>query len=146
MDIKLRKLTIDDLKDILEIEEKCFSVPWSKEAFESEINHKFTYYCCIEINKKVIGYAGLWKIIDEGHITNIAVLPMYRKKGYGNNLIKNLINYCNKNSIVSMTLEVRESNEAAINLYRKNGFEIAGIRPNYYTKPVENAAIMWRKN
>ncbi len=143
MDITIRELLIDDLNDIIEIEEACFSVPWSKESFKAEIRHQSTHYNCIEINKKVIGYAGLWKILDEGHITNIAVIPQYRKKGFGEKLIKNLLKYCKNNNIDKITLEVRESNIAAKELYKKIGFETAGIRKSYYTKPTENAEIMW---
>lgn len=141
----IRKLEIDDLHDILEIENICFSVPWSEDAFKAELNNDKTYYNCVEICGKVVGYAGLWKIIDEGHITNIAISPEYREKGYGKELVKDILKFCENNNINSITLEVRESNEAAINLYEKFGFEAVGIRPSYYTKPIENALIMWKK-
>lgn len=145
MDITIRELQIEDLHDVMEIEEACFSVPWSEESFKAEIRHQNTYYNCIEINNKVIGYAGLWKILDEGHITNIAVIPKYRKKGYGKKLVENILQYCSNNDIDRVTLEVRESNNAAKKLYIKMGFEAAGIRRNYYTKPTENAEIMWKE-
>lgn len=141
----LRKLRATDLQYIMEIEESCFSAPWSKNAFESELRHKNSYYNCIEIDNKVIGYSGLWKILDEGHIMNVAILPEYREKGYAKKLIKNLFNFCLENEIVSSTLEARESNETAIKLYEKMGFEIAGTRPKYYSKPSEDAIIMWKE-
>lgn len=141
----LRKLQTKDLEYIMEIETSCFSVPWSKNGFESELRHQNTYYNCIEIENKVIGYSGLWKILDEGHIMNVAILPEYRKKGYGKKLIENLFEFCLDNDIIRTTLEARESNKAAIKLYEKMGFEIVGTRPKYYSKPLENAVIMWKE-
>lgn len=95
---------------------------------------------------KVVGYGGIWLILNEGHITNIAVKEEYKGNGIGNHLLEGLILYCIKNGIENMTLEVRESNIIAQNLYRKYDFISSGKRPNYYSDNSEDALIMWRSN
>ncbi|SHK62580.1 ribosomal protein S18-alanine N-acetyltransferase [Tepidibacter formicigenes] len=142
--INVRYLTKDDIKNIVEIEELCFPTPWTKGAFEKELKNKLARYIVIEKDTNIVAYGGIWLIIDEGHITNIAVHPNYRGLGFGNEIVSALINECIKNNIVSMTLEVRKSNIMAQNLYKKHGFKIAGIRPSYYTDTQEDALIMWK--
>jgi ribosomal-protein-alanine N-acetyltransferase len=130
---------------VLEVENLSFSEPWSHEAFEGEINNSLAHYCvCLE-GCKVIGYGGLWYIIDEAHVTNIAIHPQYRQKNYGKALLNALMAKALILGAHAMTLEVRESNKSAKNLYSQAGFEPYGIRKNYYTNPQENALIMWKK-
>ena len=97
------------------------------------------------MDNKVIGFAGLWTIVDEGHITNIAVHPDYRGKGIGSKLVKSLIDNSKDWYINDLTLEVRYSNKIAQNLYKKYGFIEEGIRKNYYADNKEDAVIMWRR-
>lgn len=147
MDIILRDMTEDDIEQVLEIESQSFSTPWTRNAFLIELRENMlAQYIVAQVDEKVVGYAGIWKILNEGHITNIAVLKDYRGKGIGNVLIEGLIWYCSKNNLDSMTLEVRESNTIAQNLYKKYGFVNSGIRPKYYGDNGENAIIMWRDN
>lgn len=147
MDIILRDMKEDDIEDILEIESQSFTTPWDKNAFLVELRENIlAQYIVAEADEKVIGYAGIWKILNEGHITNIAVLKDYRGKGVGSLLIEGLIWYCMKNDIDRMTLEVRKSNTIAQNLYKKYGFVESGIRPKYYGDNKEDAIIMWRDN
>lgn len=147
MDIILRDMTEDDIEQVLEIESQSFSTPWTRNAFLIELRENMlAQYIVAQVDEKVVGYAGIWKILNEGHITNIAVLKDYRGKGIGNVLIEGLIWYCSKNNLDSMTLEVRESNTVAQNLYKKYGFVNSGIRPKYYGDNGENAIIMWRDN
>lgn len=134
-----------DLDEIEEIEKLCFSIPWPKQAFAKELLNDLAYYQVAVMNNKVVGYMGMWKIIDEGHITNVAVRPEYRDKGIATKLISKMIDVCVSSEINSMTLEVRESNKIAINLYVKFGFYPVGKRPKYYQKPLEDAIIMWKK-
>jgi len=94
----------------------------------------------------VVGYGGVWLILDEGHITNIAVHPEYRGIGVGNAILEALIEICKIEQITSMTLEVRKSNTIAQNLYKKYGFLEEGIRKNYYTDTKEDGVIMWKYN
>lgn len=143
MSINIRLMNENDVDDVLEIEKKSFSTPWSKEAFEMEMNNKLANYVVIEVDDNIIGYGGIWLIIDEGHITNVAIDPHYRGKGYSNHLVKGIIDLCLDNNIDRMTLEVRKSNVVAQNLYKKFGFEECGIRPGYYADTKEDAIIMW---
>jgi len=142
--VLIRNMISNDIYQITEIEKKCFSLPWSKESYESELINEHAYYECAEENGKVVGYMGMWKILDEGHITNVAVLPEYRNRGIASMLIKKMIDICICSEIKNMTLEARESNMTAINLYKKFGFFSVGKRPKYYQLPLEDAVIMWK--
>ncbi len=107
---------------------------------------KFAKYIVV-VNKKtdkVLGFAGMWLIIDECHITNIAVHPNYRKLGIGNILMNKIITICKERNITGITLEVRESNTPAKNLYYKYGFKDSGIRKGYYADNNEDALLMWK--
>ena len=141
--ITVRGMKEADLEDILEMERECFATPWSRESFEMEFKNKFARYVVAEIDGKVVGYGGLWLIIDEAHITNIAVREEYRKMDVGSHILSGLVAISLKRDIKSMTLEVRASNVAAIRLYEKYDFKEAGIRPKYYSDNNEDAIIMW---
>lgn len=145
MEVEVRNLNFNDLDAITDIEKICFSLPWSRESLAKELLNQLAYYQCATVNNIVVGYMGMWKICDEGHVTNVAVLPEYRNKGIGSMLISKIIDVCKCSEIFNLTLEVRESNFGAISIYEKFGFESAGKRPNYYHKPNESAIIMWKK-
>ncbi len=143
--INLREMEIKDLEEIMEIEKAAFSTPWTRNSFEKEIRENMlAKYIVAEVEGKVVGYVGIWLIIDEGHITNIAVSKDYRGMGIGKFLMMGMIDFCKKQGIHNMTLEVRASNTVAQNLYRKMGFLDCGIRPNYYADDHEDAVIMWK--
>lgn len=145
MDIILREMRLEDLDDVLQIEEKTFSDPWSRKSFEMEITENLLSTNIVaQYQEKIIGYAGMWTIIDEGHITNIAVDEEYKGRSVGNYLLMGLIKQCKNNEIYKITLEVRKSNVVAINLYKKHGFVEAGIRKDYYINEKEDAIIMWK--
>lgn len=147
MDLIIRLAEEKDIKPMANIDIMCFSVPWSEKSFEQEIrNNHLASYIVAEIGHKVIGYAGLWLVSGEGHITNVAVHPEFRRKKIGEALICALLSHTIKNGALSHTLEVRASNEAAISLYTKLGFVPAGIRKSYYEDNDEDAIIMWRVN
>ncbi|WP_245884653.1 ribosomal protein S18-alanine N-acetyltransferase [Tumebacillus permanentifrigoris] len=137
-------MTLGDIPRILEIELKSFSLPWSEEAFQMELtqNH-FAKYVVAEMEGRVIGYAGTWIIIDEAHVTNVAVDPEYRGHSIGETLMKQLMVLAIAHGAERMTLEVRVSNTVAQNLYAKMGFLSHGIRKGYYTDNREDAMIMW---
>lgn len=138
-------MALEDLDDVLQIEERTFSTPWSRNAFEMEIkDNLLSTYIVAEFDGKIVGYAGLWIIIDEGHITNIAVDERYKGRSIGNALLIGLTKQCINNGIFKMTLEVRKSNIVAINLYKKHGFTEEGIRKNYYVAEKEDAIVMWK--
>ncbi len=144
MEVKIRGMNLNDVDVVAGIDRICFSLPWSKDTFTKELLNNLAYYQCATVDDKIVGYMGMWKICDEGHITNVAVLPEYRNRGIASLLIEKIIGVCKCSEINNLTLEVRESNYGAIRVYEKYGFKSAGIRPNYYHMPTENAIIMWK--
>lgn len=143
-EIIIRRLHKEHLAGILEIEQLSFASPWSKEAYLRELteNQLAYYYGCF-MDERLLAFAGFWLIVDEGHIANVAVHPDARGQGMGELLVRSIITACQAMGGKSMTLEVRESNMAARNLYRKLGFHKAGRRVQYYTDNQEDALIMW---
>lgn len=146
MEVTIEKMKMDDLDQVLEIEESSFSSPWSRTAFKMELNGKnrFSYYLVARDGHKVVGYLGAWLILNEAHITNIAVRPEYRKSGIGQKLMDSFFTQAVEKDIEAVTLEVRVTNDPAQNLYRKLGFKDMGIRPKYYQDNQEDALIMWK--
>lgn len=139
-----RKMTLDDLPQIMLIEQDAFATPWTEEAFRNELtNNMFAQYMAMEYDGQVIGYAGMWIIIDEAHITNIAILTPFRGQGLGKLLLTEVQRTAGFLGAVRMTLEVRASNEIARRLYRHYGFADSGVRPGYYSDNNEDAIIMW---
>lgn len=141
--IRVRKMTVEDIHDVFKIEQSSFTVPWTKDSFYRELIHNhFATYFVIEYEGKVAGYCGLWVIIDDGQITNIAISPSYRRKKLGETLLKSILNEAKKQGAKTVTLEVRVSNETAQSLYKKLNFKPIGIRKNYYTDNQEDALLM----
>lgn len=140
----VRAMTLDDIPAILAIEEVSFPVPWTEQSFISELKDNYlARYYCLEIEKDVIGYMGLWIVMGEAHITNIAIWPGCRGKGWGEYLLKSVMNEMFAAGVLRITLEVRVSNTTAQNLYTKLGFKPAGLRKKYYSDNQEDAVIMW---
>ncbi len=144
-DVIIRQALPKDADDIYEIEKLCFSDPWSRASihFELEENPR-ALYVVAEHSGQVVGYAGLWWIEDEGHITNVAVKPGFRNRKIAEGIIGVLLDYTITEGIHHHTLEVRRDNEPAIGLYEKFGFEIEGVRKGYYKFEGQDALIMWR--
>lgn len=142
--LTFRLMNEEDIDDVLEIEHKSFATPWSREAFFNELTHnQFALYVVLEEENKVIGYCGAWIVVDEAHITNVALLPEYRGRKLGEALMRQLMELASEMGAVTMTLEVRVSNFTALSLYRKLGFQNGAIRKNYYTDNQEDALVMW---
>ncbi|MGN1385331.1 MAG: ribosomal protein S18-alanine N-acetyltransferase [Bacillus sp. (in: firmicutes)] len=142
--VSIRLMEEQDLDAIMEVETQCFTLPWSREAFYNELHqNRFAHYLVLEEDGKVIGYCGAWLVVDEAHITNIAVLPAYQGKGFGEVLLSSMIAECKERAIERMTLEVRASNHVAQGLYKKLGFAEGAIRKNYYSDNQEDAIVMW---
>lgn len=134
----------EDIDQILNIEHLSFATPWSKEAFYNELyQNQFAVYIVLEEDGKIIGYCGVWIVLDEAHVTNVAVLPEYRGRKFGDALMRKLIEVAKEKGARTMTLEVRVTNHIAQSLYRKMGFQNGGIRKNYYTDNQEDALVMW---
>lgn len=142
--LTFRYMELKDIEDVLKIEHECFTAPWSEEAFINELTHnRFAVYIVIEDGDHVIGYCGVWVIVDEAHVTNIAILPEYRGKKLGEALLTKVIEVTKKLGAEKMTLEVRVCNYIAQGLYRKLGFKDGAIRKGYYTDNQEDALVMW---
>ena len=135
----------EHIQGVLLVEESTFSIPWTKGDFQREIreNAMAIYYVAME-EEQVVGYAGMWHVVTEGHITNVAVSYEYRQQGIGNLLVEQLIADAVEKEMIGITLEVRMNNAAAQKLYHKYGFKPEGIRKNYYADTHEDAVIMWK--
>ncbi len=145
MNVTLKKMSPKHVDQVAEIEKAIFPHPWSRRSFLDELmQNRLASYIVAVTGNKVVGYAGMWLILDEAHITNVAVHPGYRKKGIGKALMLELIRRAIIAGIVKMTLEVRPSNTAARHLYAMLGFEEKGLRRHYYTDTGEDAIIMWK--
>lgn len=142
--MEIRKMIEKDINQIHEIESEAFSVPWTIESIMMEVINKRSHYLVIDLDGEIVGYAGLWKIFDEGHINNIAIKKCHRNKGLGRLLMEALIAQSKTHGMMKFTLEVRVSNNQAIKLYEGLGFKEEGIRKEFYNDPKENAIIMWR--
>jgi ribosomal-protein-alanine N-acetyltransferase len=142
MKVIFRKMQYKDIDHVFELEKEAFTIPWPRQAFEEEIQNKLAYYIVGTIGGEVIAYGGMWLVIDEAHITNIAVKQIYRNLGIGQSLIDNMIQIAQNRSIHYMYLEVRQSNKIAYDLYKKKGFIENGIRRNYYPDNHEDAILM----
>lgn len=139
-----RPMNVNDLAAIVEIESLSFTIPWSVNAFYNELTqNQFARYFVVEQDGRVVGYAGMWLIMDEAHITNIAIHPDYRGQKRGEKLLRRLMEEARSHGMRKMTLEVRRSNKVAQNLYEKMGFYATGFRPRYYSDNNEDAMIMW---
>ncbi|NLY48472.1 MAG: tRNA (adenosine(37)-N6)-threonylcarbamoyltransferase complex dimerization subunit type 1 TsaB [Clostridiales bacterium] len=139
----IRDMTVNDVDEVYGIEKETFSEPWSRASFTESLSDPNNTYLVAEADDKIVGYCGFWGIAGEGHICNVAVRQEYRNREIGYTMLKELIARAKSKGIASMTLEVRSSNQPAINLYKKLGFTEAGTRKNFYAKPVEDAIIMW---
>lgn len=139
----IRKMTQDDLHQVCAIERDSFSEPWSEDDFSSSLQNANNYYLVVEIDGEIAAYCGYWGIAGEGYIYNVAVKSEYRRKHIGYKMLKALLDEAAGRGINALTLEVRYSNKAAIALYESLGFRKAGIRKNFYSKPREDAVIMW---
>ena len=144
--VSIEPMRLRDLDQVLRIERLSFSAPWSRAAFLSELleNDRARYFVA-RIGDQVVGYTGMWIIIDEGHITNVAVHPHWRNRGIATQLLDALHDVARANGVRRMTLEVRKSNIVAHTLYEKLGFRDAGIRRAYYRDNNEDAIIMWKE-
>ncbi|WP_163195704.1 ribosomal protein S18-alanine N-acetyltransferase [Clostridium thermarum] len=134
------------IEGVLNVSILSFPITWSKESFEQELSNRYARYVVAVKDGVVVGFGGMWIIIDEAHITNIAVHPEFRGFGIGSMLVDALINICKIEGVTAATLEVRVSNFKAINLYKKFGFVEEGIRKSYYEDNKEDALIMWKRN
>ena len=138
----IRRMTLEDIPAVVEIEKQCFSLPWSANSFEDSITREDTIFLVCEAEENITGYMGLYLSFEEASVTNVAVSPVFRKKGYGEALVENAKKAAKEAGAECIFLEVRQSNQPALSLYKKIGFEELGIRKKFYEHPVEDAIIM----
>lgn len=147
--IRIAKMTGKDIREVMEIEEACFNVPWSKRMFLAELNgnpFSHMYVARILERDEIAGYVCSWLVFEEFHLMNLAVDPRWRREGIGEDLLRWALANGREAGAKRATLEVRSSNEAARELYEKVGFMAMSIRRNYYNNPKEDAVIMCMDN
>ncbi|MDD4335229.1 MAG: ribosomal protein S18-alanine N-acetyltransferase [Desulfotomaculaceae bacterium] len=147
MAVTFEKMIVEHLDQVLQIEKVSFPTPWSRDSFMGEIlQNDFALYIVAMDDGAVIGYGGMWLILDEAHITNVAVRPDLRGKNIGKALMLEIIRQAVLRGAHSMTLEVRPANKTARRLYHVLGFKERGVRKRYYAETNEDAIIMWKDN
>jgi [ribosomal protein S18]-alanine N-acetyltransferase len=143
----ITSMTHADIPDVLAIERTSFTTTWPSDAFYNELHtNKLAHYFVGRVNGKIVAYGGIWVIFEDSHITTIATAPQVRGCGYGERLLLHLLDEAIERGASWMTLEVRESNVAAQQLYRKYGFTTVTTRKGYYSDNNENALVMWAGN
>jgi ribosomal-protein-alanine N-acetyltransferase len=136
-------MTPGDVPEVLAVEKDAFATRWPPTAFEREITHnQMARYVVLREDGRLIGFAGLWLMVDQAHVVTVAVTPDAQRRGYGRLLVYGLLQLAQREGMGSATLEVRESNAAARALYREYGFYEVGVRKRYYADNHEDAVIM----
>jgi [ribosomal protein S18]-alanine N-acetyltransferase len=141
-EIALYPMGLSDLDGVMAVELRSFTQPWSREAFEEQVLSPFTVYITAKDGDRVVGYAGMYVVLDETHVTNIAVHPDYRGHGLGRRMMEELIRIAVARGASRMDLEVRTTNRVAQQLYLSLGFRQVGIRPAYYQLPPDDALVL----
>ena len=140
--IEITAMTDAHVPQIAELEKICFSDPWSEKSVASELTNSLSLWLVATEGEKIVGYIGSQTVEGETDMMNVAVHPDYRRQNIALALVNGLIEALKKRGSHSLSLEVRESNNPAIALYEKLGFQQVGLRPNYYRNPKENACIL----
>lgn len=146
MRIIITPMKLEDLNEVLEIEVLAFATPWSRNSFLYELleNERAIYLTAKNEYDQIMGYVGMWTVFDEGHITNLATHPQYRRQGVAYKLMNELFAVSKEKGVRYLTLEVRRTNSSAQELYQKMGFVHMGVRRKYYLDNNEDALIMWK--
>jgi [ribosomal protein S18]-alanine N-acetyltransferase len=137
----------DDLGGLLAVEEASFLNPWTREMYLAELDNPGVSYLFVAKDEEgqVVGFCGFWRVVDELHINNLAVLPACRRQGIASKILNRVFAEGRKVGAGRATLEVRRSNEIARRLYERFGFTVAGVRRGYYRQPEEDALVLWRE-
>lgn len=144
--VRIVPMTADHLDEVAELERICFSAPWSRNMLAEELDNALSaFLVALDESGKVVGYAGLQVVLDEGYITNVAVRPECRRQGIAGKLLQVFLDFAQGNHLAFLTLEVRASNYDAIALYGSRGFRSVGRRKKYYEHPKEDAIIMTKE-
>src|SRR5215216_1326457 len=143
MNVSLRKMTVQDISAVLDLDRKSFSLPWPERSFRFELAENPASRCWVaELDGKIVGMIVVWLIVDEAHVATLATHPDYRRQGIGKRLLAYALRHMIQDGARSTFLEVRESNLAAQEMYRKFGYEVTGRRRHYYRDNNEDAILM----
>jgi [ribosomal protein S18]-alanine N-acetyltransferase len=144
----IEPLTVADVDDVLALEEAAFTNPWTRAMYLAELENPGVSYCFLarDASRQAVGFCSFWRVLDELHINNLAVLPDFRRRGIASALLAFVLQKGAEFGARRATLEVRRSNDAARALYERFGFAVAGVRSSYYTKPVDDALVLWRED
>ena len=145
MEIEVVNLREEFVSELARLDAESFTDPWSERAYRELLTHSYSHYLVALMAEKPIGFAGMTVSFDEGDIDRVMVAPKLRRKGVADLLMEALFRLGDEIGVREYTLEVRRSNITAIALYRKHGFREEGIRPGFYSKPTEDALIMWKR-
>lgn len=143
VNIETRDMTADDMEDVLSIESVSFPTPWSRGMFLEEMRHPFCHDLVALVEGQIVGYISFAIVCDEIHIRNLAVHKDWKRHGVASKLLSRMITISSGMGARYGTLEVRRSNVAALELYKRFGFVVEGTRPSYYSETAEDALIMW---
>jgi ribosomal-protein-alanine N-acetyltransferase len=137
----------DQIDAVLAIEQASFTNPWTREMYHAELENRGVSFCFLAKDAEglIVGFCSVWRVLDELHINNLAVLPEYRRAGVATALLERVLEHGAASGAQRATLEVRRSNDPARLLYERFGFTVAGIRRAYYTRPVEDALVLWKE-
>ena len=142
-DIRIERMQVDDVEEVAELDKKCFPTPWSVSAYMNEAHNPSAYYIVARMDDRIIGFAGIWLIMDEAHITTIGVDPELRGQKIGERILIHVLDEAIHRGARRVTLEVRKSNFVAQNFYDKYMFHTVAVRKGYYSNNNEDALIMW---
>ena len=146
--LAIEPLTHADIDDVLAIEEAAFTNPWTRAMYLGELENGGVSFCYLarDPDRRAVGFCSFWRVLDELHINNLAVLPERRRAGIGSMLLTFVLKKGVELGATRATLEVRRSNESARLLYERFGFTVSAVREAYYSKPVEDALVLWREH
>ncbi|MGI6296695.1 MAG: ribosomal protein S18-alanine N-acetyltransferase [Armatimonadota bacterium] len=144
--VDIRRMQPEDVPSVMVIERECFTAPWRESSYLTELSNRSAYYVVACVDDEIVGYAGQWVIMDEAHITTLGVAKQYRGRAIGEQLLIAMLEEAVRQNAKRATLEVRDSNIIAQNLYHKYGFQTVAIRRGYYTDNHEDAQVMWVEN
>src|ERR1044071_8246105 len=143
MKLTIRKMTLEDVPSVIDLDQKSFRLPWPERSFRFELSANPASRCWVaELDGKIVGTIVVWLIIDEAHVATIATHPDFRRRGIGTRLLAYALRHLIEEGARSSFLEVRESNTGAQEMYRKFGYEATGRRPHYYRDNNEDAILM----
>jgi len=145
-EIIISEMKLEHIDEVYNIFINSLKVKWSVKDFKKELENRLARYFVAIQDDTVVGFGGMWVIIDEAHITNIAVHPDLRRSGIGDKLLRHMYKFCADHNIIGITLEVRENNLVAQNFYKNLGFSVEGRRKKYYQDTGEDAIIMWNRH